>query len=169
MPTDENVSLAHTDERRKRIIAAAESIAAALRLSPRMHQEHAAIKAGIHPRTYWRYMAGEDEVSEAFQAIVLPAVHDQADANLTEAEVAIGCSENGSGAWAGWHRWLMEKRYRKIYGDLAQEVKVELTGKDGGAVQVQAIPTREQALAELRELAKGDPEVARLLRESGES
>lgn len=61
--------------------------------------------------------------------------------------------------------WLLERRVKEF----SPPARLELTGKNGGAIQVQAMPTREQALAELRELAKGDPEVARLLRESGES
>jgi hypothetical protein len=108
-------------------------VAAALRADARCFQQEAALKAGILPARYWRLLDGDSPTCEAFQAEVLPAVYEQARAEEQRAEGDIGSAENGSSAWGNWHRWRLEKRYRKLYGDLAQ--KVELTGKDGGPVE----------------------------------
>lgn len=126
-------------------------IAASLRSDPHMHQEHAAVLAGISRRAYFTYLDGEDEACLAFQALVLPAVYEQAEENRKKAEMDIACVEQGSGAWASWHKYMLEKRYRKIYGDLAQEVKVELTGPDGGPIRTQSIA--DMSVEQLTQLA----------------
>lgn len=160
---DDRDRLARIEERVQRLSALARTIAAELSSSRTVHQEHAALKAGILPRQYYRYLAGDDEPCQAFQAIVLPAIHAQAERNVEEAEGAIGSAENGSGAWAGWHKWLLEKRYRKIYGDLAQEVKLELTGANGGPIQTLAVDKLSDAeldakIAAAAKLGGGDGE-----------
>jgi hypothetical protein len=61
---------------------------------------------------------------------------------------------------------LLERRRPDDWG---KADKLELTGKDGGAIEVTAKPlSRAEALAELRELAANDPEVQRLLLERGD-
>lgn len=109
-------------------------IAGYLRDDAGMYQEYAAIKAGISRKTYWRWLDGEDEASEAFQREVLPALYEQARAAEQKAESDIASGLNGSSAWANWHKWKLEGRYRKIFGDLAP-TRVELTGKDGGPIE----------------------------------
>lgn len=131
--TDRPKTLAHTDAkaaRMERMRKAAEEIAAALRANKDMHQEHAALNAGVARSTYWRWLDGESEAELMFQSIVLPAVHDQAAAVEQDAEKAIGCCENGSGAWGNWFKWKMSQKFRRIYGDLEPK-RVEVTGKDG--------------------------------------
>jgi hypothetical protein len=123
----------------EKLVRAGAAVAESLRSNPNMHQEHAALLAGISRRSHFEYLAGTDEAHLAYQSLVLPALHEQADKAREKAEQDIACVEAGSGAWASWHRWLLEKRYRKIYGDLAQEVKLELTGKDGGPIQTLAV------------------------------
>lgn len=60
---------------------------------------------------------------------------------------------------------LLERRRPEEWG---KADRLELTGKDGGAIEVQAI-SREQALAELAEMAKSDPAIqALLLKELGQ-
>lgn len=134
-------------------------IAAELRSDPDMLQQVAVARVGLHIRSYWRYLEKEGEEYEAFQAEVLPAVYELAEHARRKAEADIGSSPAGSGAWANWHKWMLEKRFRTIFGDLAQApAKVELTGKDGEALFKQA---ETMSLADLR------AEIVSLAREVG--
>ena len=121
------------DERRMAYVTSVGlKIAAAMRSDPKMYQEVAAITAGISRATYYKWLDASGPEYEAFQAIVIPAVHEQAQLAEDKAEQDIACCENGSGAWTNWHKWKLEKRYRKIYGDLAQApTKLALTDSEG--------------------------------------
>lgn len=122
-----------------------QKVAARLRSGHDVYQGEAAVKSGIAERTYYRWLDGEEEGHLAFQAEVLPALYDQAKMAEAEAERAIGCVEGGSGPWQSWHRWKLEKRFRRIYGAVAEQ-KIELTGKDGGPVETRELrdlPTDE--------------------------
>jgi hypothetical protein len=112
-------------------------VADALRADSRCFQIEAALKAGMSQATYYRLLDAETDAGEAFQAEVLPALFEQARSEEERAERDIGTAENGSSAWGNWHKWRLEKRYRKLFGDLSVQ-KVELTGKDGGPVQSEA-------------------------------
>lgn len=96
------------------------------------YQLEAALAAGLHEKAYYRALDSEDEGPLAFQAEVLPALFEQAKAAEKKAELDIGSAENGSSAWSGWWKWKLEKRYRKLFGDLA--TKVEVSGPDGGPI-----------------------------------
>lgn len=129
------------------------AVAAYLRADQKAFQEQAALAAGINVRTYHSWLSGSDETDLAFQAEVLPAVMECARKAEEQAEQDIGCTENGSGAWSSWWRWKLAQRYRKIFGDLAPQ-KVELTGKDGGPIELAAVQSKSDA--ELRRLALAD-------------
>lgn len=142
------------EERMAYLASVGQKIAASLASRPRMFQEHAALLAGITKQTYYKWLADERPEYEPFQAIVLKAVYEQAESAEETAEQAIGCCESGSGAWASWYRWKLAQRYRTIYGDLAEAPKkVELTGKDGAAIQVEAVSRMSDA--ELMAIAMG--------------
>lgn len=102
------------------------------------YQIEAAFAAGVHEKTYYRWLDGDDDGCKAFQAEVLPALFEQAREAEKQAEKDISCTEQGSSAWANWHKWKLEKRYRKVFGDLAQKHEVEVTGKDGGPIETAA-------------------------------
>ncbi len=133
-------------------------------------QEEAARACGIHEKTYYRWLDDEDsEGCLAFQAEVVPALLDQAREALRKAESDIGCTEQGSSAWANWHKWKLGNRYRKLFGDLAQ--KHEVSGPEGKPLQVQAVPAQALSPVEMmqrvRELADaGDDEALALLEEA---
>jgi hypothetical protein len=131
-------------EKLARLVKAGQHIASRLRDDDRCFQQQAAIEAGIIEKTYYDYLKGDDEACRAFQAIVLPAVYEQAKRAEERAEADIACCESGSSAWSNWHKWKLEKRYRKIYGDLAQAPQqVEHTGKDGGPMQMSQLSVDE--------------------------
>lgn len=141
-----------------RMEAAAESISKAIDEDDDLHQEAAAIAAGVPPRTYWDWMSGDDEHCEAFQLKVRAAVHRQARRNLAREDLGVRTTE---GKLTMWAKWRMEKRYRTIYGDLAETRKVELSGPNGGPMRTEAVVmTRAEALAELKRLREVDPEAA---------
>jgi hypothetical protein len=111
-----------------------------------MFQEQAALKHGVLPRSYWRYLEREGDEYEAFQREVLPAIFEQAREEMKSAERDIGSGVNGSGAWANYHKWRLEKRFRKIFGDLAQApTRIEHSGPDGKPLQVTAGPITPEA------------------------
>jgi hypothetical protein len=139
------------------------AIAARLRADGSCFQEQAALAEGVLPRTYWRWLDGEEPHHLAFQAEVLPAVYEQAHANEEAAETAIHGERGGDTAWANWHKWKLERRYRRIFGDLA--TKIELTGANGGPIEV--VASREQALAALQAAAERDPALAEQIKKLG--
>jgi hypothetical protein len=59
------------------------------------------------------------------------------------------------GKGSGWAMWLLERRFRKDYGDVKG---VELSGKDGGPIEIQPLAQKLDTLTteELRALASGD-------------
>lgn len=146
---DDRRSLARArseDAKIAKLRGAGEHIARRLREDSRCFQVQAAVEAGLSERSYYEYLQGDDDACQLFQALVIPALYEQAKLAEEKAEQDIACVESGSGAWASWHRWKLEKRYRKIYGDLAQAPsKVEVTGKDGK-------PLSNLSVAELLEL-----------------
>lgn len=119
-------------------------------------QLQAAFAAGLKEKNYYDALDGDSEGHTAFQEQVLPALYEQALAAERRAEADIASSENGSSAWSSWHRWKLEKRYRKIFGDLS---RVEVTGKDGGPIQHQhdhiARMSDAQLDAHIRRLQEG--------------
>jgi hypothetical protein len=96
------------------------------------YQEKAALACGIHESTFYRWLDSDDEAAMAFSAEVKAAIFERAEVDEKKAESDIGSAESGSSAWAGWWKWKLSQRYRKLFGDLTQ--KVELTGKDGGPI-----------------------------------
>lgn len=142
-------TLAHIEideERMAYVTDVGRKIASALADNPRMFQEHAALLAGISKPTYYRWLAEERPEYEPFQAIVLKAVYEQAESAEETAEQAIGCCENGSGAWANWYKWKLGQRYRTIYGDLAEAPKrIEHSGPGGGAIQIDDVSRMSEA------------------------
>lgn len=135
--------------RKERMEAAAASIAAALRSDPEMHQEHAALNAGVPRRTYYEWLNGDDELCVAFQRVVLAAVHEQAQRNLEHEDREVRVSE---GKLTNWAKWRLEKRYRLIFGDLATVTRHEVTGRDGGPIETHSLSDAEIA-AKLAALA----------------
>jgi len=117
-------------------------------------QIEAAFAAGVHEKTYYRWLEGEDEACLAFQREVLPALFEQARAAEQKAEQDIASSEGGSSAWASWHKWKLEKRYRKLFGDLAQ--KVEVSGPGGGPVEHKHAFVAQLPDSELLAIVTGD-------------
>lgn len=107
-----------------------------LRAHPGCFVESAALAAGMVPRTYYRRMAGDSEDCLAFQRVLGPALHEHAEALLAEAKRDIESAEGGSSAYVNWHKWLLPKRHPKLFGEQPAEQRVELTGKDGGAVEL---------------------------------
>jgi len=133
--------------------AAAESIAKAIRGDLAMTQDRAALAAGIHPRTYWKWMHGHQPDDLDFQFVVLPAIHEQAARNHEAANVSV---EHTDGKLINWRKWELERRYRHIYGDLAQVSQVEVSGPGGGPIETSTMSTGdiEKRLAELAAKAK---------------
>lgn len=129
--SDLTASRARADELR----AKGRVMADYLRTHPGCFIERAALAAGVNPRTYRRWIEHDGEDYRGFQDEVLPALLDHAEALLREAKADIESAEGGSNAWAGWHKWLLPKRHPKLFGEQPQEQRVELTGKDGGAVE----------------------------------
>lgn len=119
-------------------------------------QLEAAFAAGLKEKTYYAALDGDSEGHTAFQEQVLPALYEQAKEAERRAEADIASSDGGSSAWANWHKWKLEKRYRKLFGDLS---KVEVSGPGGGPIQHQHDHYARMSDAELdRVLAKGDGE-----------
>lgn len=121
-------------------------------------QLEAAFAAGLSEPRYYEALSGDSEGHLAFQTEVLPALFEQAKKAEVRAEADIASGENGSSAWANWHKWKLSQRYRKIFGDLAQ--KVEVTGKDGGPIKtldMAQLPT-EQLIEMLKESDREDDE-----------
>ena len=113
--------------------AAAEIIAAKLRDGA--FQQEAALAAGIPDRQFRHYLWESDDPEHLeFQQVVGLALYEQAHKMEREAMADIGSAQGGSGAWATWHKWRLEKRFRKIFGDLSER-KIELSGPDGGPMQ----------------------------------
>lgn len=137
--SDLSASRARADEMRSKGRVMAEY----LRAHPGCFIESAALAAGLVPRTYRRWIEHEGEEYRGFQAEVLPALHEHAEKLLEEARKDIDSADGGSSAWAGWHKWLLPKRHPKLFGEQPAESKVELTGKDGGPVQLAGVPTDE--------------------------
>lgn len=132
-------------------------------------QLECALACGVNEKTYYRWLEGEDEPCLAFQAEVMPALIEQAREAERKAESDIACTEQGSSAWANWHKWKLERRYRKLFGDLAQ--KIEMSGPGGEAIKVTAVPAETMSPVEMlqrvRELAEaGDEEAVALLEEA---
>jgi transposase-like protein len=148
---DDNLSgsRARVDELR----AKGRVMAAYLRAEKGCFIEQAALHAGINPRTYRRWVDQEGEEYEAFQAEVLPALHDHAKALLEAARLDIESAEGGSSAYVNWHKWLLPKRHPKLFGEQAAESKVEVTGKDGAPLGLQP-----KELLELYAKARKDAE-----------
>lgn len=142
---------------------------AALLAEKHSHQLGCCAKLGIPWSTHMRWMAStaaEGSDLEAYQKAVLVALDEQRKRDLDEIDVQLETAEpNRIATMWNVRKHRHESRFKRFYEADAQ--KVELTGAGGGPVQMTAL-TREQALAELRELAKTDPAVAGLLRESGE-
>lgn len=159
------MNLARAPERVALLRDKGREVAAYLRDNPKCFQEQAALACGVSKRQHYAWLAGEDEACEAYQAEVLPALYERALADEAQAERDIGCTEQGSGAWVSWWKWKLSQKHRKIFGDLAQEHKVELSGPGGAPMQHehrQLLP-RAEALAELKRLAAEDPEIAKAL------
>lgn len=130
----------------------AHEIAKMLRADRSLMQEHAAVKLGIAPRTYWSWLAGSKERDVMFQRIVSEAVHDQAKANFEDYEDKVIGSD---GRLTPWSRWALEKRYRTIFGDLATVSRMEHSGPDGKAIEVSSMSEAEIE-RRLREIASQD-------------
>lgn len=96
-------------------------------------QLEAALAAGLHEKAYYRALESEDEGQLAFQSEVLPALFRQAKKAEGDAEKDIFGGEQHSGPAVTWHKWKLEKRYRKLFGDLA--TKVEVSGPDGAPIK----------------------------------
>lgn len=140
--------------RKDRMSAAAPAIAAALDADDDLHQEAAAIAAGIPPSTYWDWLSQSDDAAREFQLVVKAAVHRQARRNMDKARDEVVTSE---GKLTQWHKWLAEKRYRQIYGDLAQVTRHEVSGPGGGAVQIETHALSDAEIAaKLAKIAGGD-------------
>jgi hypothetical protein len=114
-------------------------VADALSSDDRCFQVEAAHRAGLTEKTYYEWLAGEDECHEAFRSEVLPAVWAQARRAEEKAEQDIFAGEQPSSAAVSWHKFKLERRYRKLFGDLAQKHEVEVSGKGGGPIQVEAV------------------------------
>jgi hypothetical protein len=123
-------------------------VAGLLRSDKRMFQVQAAIAVGMTQRNYYRYLEGDGPANEAFQAEVLPAVMWQASELEADAERDVGSCDMGSSAWASWHKWKLEKRFRKLFGDLAQKHEVALTGANGGPIKSESKVTATHVVSE---------------------
>jgi hypothetical protein len=123
-------------------------VAGLLRSDKRMFQVQAAIAVGMTQRNYYRYLEGDGPANEAFQAEVLPAVMWQASELEADAESDVGSCDMGSSAWASWHKWKLEKRFRKLFGDLAQKHEIALTGANGGPIKSESKVTATHVVSE---------------------
>jgi hypothetical protein len=139
---------------------------AAMLQEPHAHQLGVCARLGIAYASHKRWMAAEEPDADMaeYQAAVLVGLDNARVADLDDMAVKV---EGAPGTHAGtiWNmrKFRHESRFKRFYDE---PTKVELTGKDQGPLQVEGKPTREQALAELRELAKTDPEVAKLLKDA---
>jgi hypothetical protein len=123
----------------------------------------AAHAVGVHPKTVLdclnRFERGESEseVDEEVGAILSAARAEHVRELRRKGELA---SDDANGPGVAWVKWRLETGAPKEH-PRTTATSVELTGKDGGAIQVAARPmTRAEALAAL----KDDPEVVALLR-----
>lgn len=132
-------------------------VASHLYADKRCFQQLAALREGLVEKRYYDFMAKEGPGYEAFQGHVQAAILWQAQELEGEAMNDVASSEGGSSAWAGWHKWRLEKRFRKLFGDLA---KVEVSGPDGGAIKHE----HEHAIV----AGKSDAELLRIIQGAGQ-
>jgi hypothetical protein len=149
-------NLSASRARAERWLECARKIAEHLRTHPGCFVESAALAGGMNPRTYRRHMEGTSDDDLAFQAIVLPALQEHAEALLESARRDIESAEGGSSAYVSWHKWLLPKRHPKLFGD--QPAQVELTGKDGGPVALTHLGTAELLALHLHADKRDEPD-----------
>jgi hypothetical protein len=126
------------------------AVAAHLDANPDAFVGHACLACGVSRRNHDRWMAADDEPARAYADEVLAAIYRQVAVHEKRAEAAIGSTENGSSAWANWHRWKLERRFRTIYGDLSSKHVVEVTGKDGGPLRSESTVLTAEGAAQLK-------------------
>lgn len=122
---------------------------------PYSHQLGVSAQLGIPWRAHTEWMslkAEPDSELAAYQSEVLAALDKQRRADLKGMEVAIEDAETGKVAtiW-NMRKHRHESRFRRFYEDAKQSI--ELSGPDGGAIQVDAVSKMSDA--ELRKLAMG--------------
>lgn len=102
------------------------------------HQLGVCAQLDIPYTTYKRWLADEDATDRgvaAFRRVVLAGLDERRRADLKAAQQAV---EDAPGTHAAtvWNmrKFAHESRFKRFYAD--EPTKVELTGKDGGAVEL---------------------------------
>lgn len=110
-------------------------------LQPHSHQLGACGRLGIPWRTHTRWMAAQAEPGTDladYQSEVLAALDKLRIADLKEIETAVDDAP-GTHAATVWNvrKHRHESRFKRFYDDPAKH-EVELSGKDGGAIETSA-------------------------------
>ena len=133
--------------------------AAYIKAHPSCWPAEVAQHLGISGRTYRHWLATEEPAYEAFQALVEPALTEQAKIAYEDAEADIDAAGPAAGAKVSWHKWGLEKRLPRYFGANAGPMVTVNT-----QVNVNAGTDREQALADLKAEAEVNPELRDVLK-----
>lgn len=109
------------------------------------HQLGVCGQLGIAYATYKRWMSDDEDASPevaAFRAIVLRALDARRKEDMRQAREAVEGAP-GTHAATVWNmrKWAHEQRFKRFYAE--EPARVELTGKDGGAIDFRNMSTED--------------------------
>lgn len=127
---------------------------------------HAAVYGGVSYRTFLYWMQQGQEEADRLEALVEageenPAVLPEKERYLQLLRKVEEAKANAAVGWTNtinqaantspeWARYMLSKWTPELHGDQAQ--RIELTGKDGGAIKTDATITDERRVTELMAL-----------------
>lgn len=116
--------------------------------------ETAAAAAGINKVTLHRWLRRGERYPDTIYSAFSEAVH-EALAQAELRDVLTISKAAGDGDWRA-AAWRLERKYPKRWGTVS---RTEITGKDGGALQIQqsSANLRDMTDGQLERLARGEP------------